>query len=69
MLSNDKEMKEIRKSIVFKIIPMLNVDGVVFGNYRCSSAGKDLNRMFIYNDEFKEVLYPEIKGVKDMLYE
>ena len=26
------------------IIPMLNVDGVVNGNYRCSLAACDLNR-------------------------
>jgi murein tripeptide amidase MpaA len=31
---------------VFKIVPMINPDGVVFGNYRTSLSGKDLNRMF-----------------------
>ena len=25
---------------------MINVDGVVFGNYRTSLSGKDLNRQF-----------------------
>lgn len=25
---------------------MLNPDGVIFGNYRTSLSGKDLNRMF-----------------------
>lgn len=29
------------------IIPMLNVDGVVNGNYRCSLAACDLNRKWI----------------------
>jgi murein tripeptide amidase MpaA len=28
----------------FYIIPMLNVDGVINGNYRCSLASCDLNR-------------------------
>jgi murein tripeptide amidase MpaA len=37
---------EIRKKAVFKIIPMINPDGVVFGNYRTSLSGKDLNRQF-----------------------
>ena len=34
----------LRDNFVFKIVPMLNVDGVVCGNYRCSLAGVDLNR-------------------------
>jgi len=32
----------------FKIIPMLNPDGVIIGNYRCGIMGYD------YNREFKE---------------
>lgn len=32
--------------LVFKIIPMLNVDGVTVGNFRNSLAGGDLNRQF-----------------------
>jgi cytosolic carboxypeptidase protein 2/3 len=40
----DKEAALLREHIVFKIIPMLNPDGVVNGNYRCSLAGCDLNR-------------------------
>lgn len=34
----------LRESFVFKVIPMLNPDGVINGNYRCSLAGCDLNR-------------------------
>ena len=44
-LCNDsEESKELRDTIVFKIIPMVNPDGVVLGNYRTSLSGKDLNR-------------------------
>ena len=32
--------------IIFKIIPMLNPDGVILGNYRTGVAGRDLNRQF-----------------------
>lgn len=34
----------LRDNFVFKIVPMLNPDGVINGNYRCSLAGCDLNR-------------------------
>lgn len=37
----------LRESFVWKIVPMLNVDGVINGNHRCSIAGKDLNRVFL----------------------
>lgn len=31
---------------MFKIVPMLNPDGVIVGNYRCSLQAKDLNRNY-----------------------
>ena len=33
-----------RKHTIIKIIPMLNPDGVVMGNYRTGLSGKDFNR-------------------------
>jgi murein tripeptide amidase MpaA len=36
----------LRQKIIFKVVPMINPDGVVFGNYRTGLAGKDLNRKF-----------------------
>lgn len=41
---NDEEAEILRQNYVFKIVPMLNPDGVINGNYRCSLAGCDLNR-------------------------
>ena len=38
------EAKLLRENFIFKIIPMMNPDGVINGNYRCSLAGCDLNR-------------------------
>jgi len=39
--------KVLRDNFVFKIVPMLNPDGVIHGNYRCSLAGVDLNRRWL----------------------
>lgn len=40
----DPNAAELRNRFVFKIVPMLNPDGVIVGNYRCSLSGMDLNR-------------------------
>ena len=39
--------KILRDNFVFKIVPMLNPDGVIIGNTRCSLAGVDLNRQWL----------------------
>ncbi len=39
----------MRENCLFVIIPMLNPDGVVLGNFRTSLYGKDLNRLFKAN--------------------
>lgn len=44
LASNDEVARYLRNNFVFKIIPMLNPDGVLVGNYRCSLSGLDLNR-------------------------
>ena len=40
------EAQNIRKTCIFKVIPMINPDGVILGNFRTGLAGKDLNRQF-----------------------
>jgi murein tripeptide amidase MpaA len=47
LISNDEKAEFLRNTFVFKIIPMLNPDGVIIGNYRCSIIGADLNRQWI----------------------
>ena len=54
----------LRDNFVFKIVPMLNPDGVVVGNYRCSLAGIDLNRSYI---DSSRKLHPTIFYVKQMI--
>ena len=43
---------------------MLNPDGVVFGNYRTSLSGKDLDRQF--KTKFLELI-PEIVDLKQLV--
>eukprot|EP00826_Nyctotherus_ovalis_P004872 TRINITY_DN11083_c0_g1_i1.p1 TRINITY_DN11083_c0_g1~~TRINITY_DN11083_c0_g1_i1.p1 ORF type:complete len:528 (+),score=114.57 TRINITY_DN11083_c0_g1_i1:662-2245(+) len=44
LTGSDPVAKKLRESHVFLILPMLNPDGVIMGNNRCSLAGADLNR-------------------------
>ena len=64
LLGNSFAAKQLRKRVVFKIIPMLNVDGVISGNYRTSMSGSDLNRRYLHPDPR---LHPEICAVKDLV--
>ena len=54
----------LRDNFVFKIVPMLNPDGVINGNYRCSLAGCDLNRRW---KTPSKILHPIIFAVKKMI--
>ena len=39
LTSQTNEAKALRDHFVFKVVPMLNPDGVINGNYRCSLSG------------------------------
>lgn len=44
----EKELvRNLKDHFEFYIVPMLNVDGVINGNYRCSLAACDLNRQWL----------------------
>ena len=60
------EAEQLRKMFIFKIVPMLNPDGVIVGNSRCSLAGVDLNRR--YRKPSKRLI-PEIFDLKEHIYE
>ena len=64
LLSDSAEAFKLRKSFIFTIVPMLNPDGVIHGNYRCSLAGTDLNRRFAADDPG---LYPTISALKNRI--
>ena len=64
LLGESYEAKFLRDHFIFKIIPMINVDGVICGNTRTSFAGCDLNRRWSHPDEF---LHPEIYYSKELI--
>lgn len=43
---------------------MLNPDGVIIGNYRCSLSGKDMNRNYRHP---KKGTFPGVWHLKDLL--
>ena len=46
LLNNSTLSNNLLDKYLFKIIPMLNPDGVIHGHYRNNILGKDLNRMW-----------------------
>ncbi|KAI4872142.1 hypothetical protein NFI96_030984 [Prochilodus magdalenae] len=57
LLSESPDAALLRDMFVFKLLPMLNPDGVIVGNYRCSLTGRDLNRSYrsVLRDSFPSV--------------
>ncbi len=47
---------------MFYIIPMLNPDGVIAGNFRTSYSGKDLNRQF---NKINKYVFPEVAALTE----
>ena len=64
LLGNSLQAKQLRKRHIFKIIPMINVDGVIIGNYRTSMSGNDLNRRY---HEPNPRLHPEVLAIKGLV--
>ncbi|XP_073993304.1 cytosolic carboxypeptidase-like protein 5 isoform X1 [Rhodnius prolixus] len=64
MTSVDMPANILRKNYVFKIIPMLNPDGVFHGNYRTDTRGTNLNR--VYNNP-SLIYHPSIYGARALL--
>ncbi|XP_052630307.1 cytosolic carboxypeptidase 3-like isoform X5 [Harpia harpyja] len=64
ILGNSGKAQLLRDNFVFKVVPMLNPDGVIVGNHRCSLTGQDLNRK--YRSNVKK-FYPSIWYTRNMI--
>ncbi|XP_076252419.1 cytosolic carboxypeptidase 2-like isoform X2 [Rhynchophorus ferrugineus] len=54
--------KDLRDKFIFKIVPMLNPDGVIVGNNRCSLSARDLNRQYrtVMRDAYPSIWYTKL---------
>jgi len=59
-----EEAQLLRKRYIFMLVPMMNPDGVINGNYRTSLIGKDLNRQWLRPSENT---MPSVYSLKKLL--
>ena len=64
LVSENAMAVQLRQHFVFKVVPMLNPDGVIHGNYRCSLAGADLNRKYLSDSK---TCYPTIIAMRNLI--
>ncbi|XP_066500022.1 cytosolic carboxypeptidase 1 isoform X2 [Hoplias malabaricus] len=64
LMSSSPLAQSLRESYIFKVVPMLNPDGVINGNHRCSLSGEDLNRQWLIPSV---ELHPTIYHTKSLL--
>ncbi|XP_061385972.1 cytosolic carboxypeptidase 1-like isoform X3 [Danaus plexippus] len=64
LLTDTSSAAALRNKYVFKIVPMLNVEGVVNGCHRCGLTNEDLNRRWC---KPSPVLHPSIYHTKGLI--
>lgn len=64
LMGHTPSAQHLRDAYIFKIVPMLNPDGVINGSHRCSLSGEDLNRQWLNPNPD---LHPTIYHTKGLL--
>lgn len=59
LLDGSSINRALLKLLVFKIVPMINPDGVVVGNFRTNLSGEDLNRRY---DTPSRAFHPTVRS-------
>ncbi|XKL65279.1 hypothetical protein PGB90_008699 [Kerria lacca] len=60
LISNHPIVEHLRSQVVFKIIPMVNPDGVVLGNFRSNLLGADFDRNW---NKISQWIHPALYAV------
>ena len=63
-LRDAPEIKYILEHYIIKVIPMINIDGVIYGNFRCDVTGVDLNRRWKYPSK---IFHPHLVQIKQKI--
>lgn len=63
LLSGSPSASVLLEKFVFYVVPMLNPDGVIVGNFRTSYSGKDLNRQYVGINKY---IFPEIYALGEL---
>lgn len=64
LIGPSREAVALRDQFIFHIVPMVNVDGVIYGNSRCTLAGKDPNRIWC---DPNPIMHPVVYSLKEYL--
>ena len=65
LVSSHEVAQDLRKHLIFKLVPMMNPDGVFLGNTMGNLLGQDLNRHWHEPNRF---LHPGIHAVRQLIH-
>lgn len=57
----DEDTQWLLENYIVKIYPMINIDGVIYGNFRCDITGFDLNRRW---KDTSRLMHPQVHEIK-----